>query len=109
MSLADKVTTETYNFVSFILRVILLGLAFSLSTPDEGKTQYFVHLSFNSTLRLINGILSDLQKVLEHFNGTAILAFFRIPFVPSTSVFPNNLFLYLKDLKLLVFAILLLK
>ena len=31
-----------------------------------------------------------------------ILHFFRIPLAPSSSVFPNNLAIYLKDLKLLV-------
>ena len=36
-----------------------------LSVLFEAKTQYFVHLSFNSTLQLINGILSDHQKLLR--------------------------------------------
>ena len=36
--------------------VKILALAFSLITslPAAGKTQYFVHVSFNSTLQLIN-------------------------------------------------------
>ena len=34
-----------------------------------------------------------------------LLHFFRIPFAPSVSVFPNNLALYSKDLKLLLLAI----
>ena len=58
--------------------MILLGLSFVLSLPAADKTQYFVHLSFNSILQLINGISSDLQKLLKYFNGTAIIAFFRI-------------------------------
>ena len=37
-----------------------------------------------------------------------IVVFPKIPFAPSASVFPYNLALYMKDLKL-VFAILLLK
>ena len=41
--------------------------------------------------------------LLKYFNGTAIVAFFRIPLFPS--VFPNNLGLYLKDLKLLLLVI----
>ena len=71
----DKVRTGTYNFVSLI--VMLLGLAFVLSLPAADKTQYFVHVSFNSILQLITGILKDLQKLLKYFNGTAIAAFFR--------------------------------
>ena len=66
---------------------------------------YFFHLSFNSTLILINGISSDLQKLLKYLNSTAIVAFFKIPFAPSASVFSNNLALYSKDLKLLLLAI----
>ena len=62
-------------------------------------------MSFNSTLQLINGISSDLQKLIKYFNGTAIVAFLEIPFAPSASVFSNNLALNLKDLKLLVLAI----
>ena len=36
-------------------------------------------LSFSSTLQLINGVSSDLQKLLKYFNGTAIVTFFSIP------------------------------
>ena len=61
--------------------------------------------SFNSTLQLINGILSDLQKLLKHFDGTAIVAFLKVPFAPFAAVFPNHLALYLKDLKLSSLAI----
>ena len=53
--------------------------------------------------------MSDLQKLLEYFNGTATVAFFRIPLAwfgaSLGTVFPNNLALYPKDLKLLVLAI----
>ena len=45
--------------------------------PAADKTHYFVHLSFNSTLQLINGISSDLQKLLKYFNGTTIVAFLK--------------------------------
>ena len=58
---------------------MLLGLAFILSALAADKMQYFVHLSFNSSMQLINGIASDLQKLLKHFNDTSIAAFFRIP------------------------------
>ena len=30
-------------------------------------------------MQLINGVLSDLQKLLSYFNGKAIVAFFTIP------------------------------
>ena len=54
---ADKVTTGTYNFASLIVKIILSALP--LSFPFAEKTQYFVHLSFNSILQLINGISND--------------------------------------------------
>ena len=38
-----------------------------------------------------------------------LLHFLKIPFAPSATVFPNNLALYLKDLKSLVLAIFALK
>ena len=74
LSFADKVTTGTYNFLCWILKIILE----LVSLPAAGKTQYFVHLSFNSALQLINSISSDLQKLLKYFNDTAIDAFCRI-------------------------------
>ena len=81
MSLADKVTTGTYSFVSLIVKVILAlsALVISLSLPASDKTQYFVHLSLKSTLQLINSVSSDHQELLEYSNGTAIVAFLRIP------------------------------
>ena len=106
MSVADKVTTGTYNFVSLIEKMLLaLALSLTLSLPFTDKTQYFLHLSFNSVLQLFNYILGDLQKLLRYFNGTAIV-FFRMPLAwfgaSGALVFPNDLVLYLKDLKLLV-------
>ena len=72
-----------------------------------------MHLSFNSTFQLINGISSDIQKLLKFCNGTAIVAFLKIRLAASgadcATLFPNNFALYLKDLKLLVFAMFLLK
>ena len=76
-----------------------------MSAPSAGKIQRFMQLSFNSTLQLINGISSDLQKLLRYFNSTANVVLLEISFVPSATVFPNNLALYLKDLKTLSFAI----
>ena len=67
--------------------------------------QCSVHLSFISVFQLVNGILSYLQKLLKYFDGTAIVAIFRIPFALSASVFPNNLALYSKVLKKLLLKI----
>ena len=89
----------TYNSVSLIAKIILLELATSslssLATSSTDKAQCFVHLSFNSTSQLINGISSDLQKLLWYFNSTAIAAFSRIPSAAFgagwATVFANNL------------------
>ena len=70
--------------MSLIVKMILLEWA-SSSTAAAGKIQYFAHLSSNSILQLINGILSNFQKLLHYFNSTAIV---RVPFAPSTTVFP---------------------
>ena len=100
-SLADKVTTGTYNFVSLIVKVILIALSLSslslvLSLPATDRKMLF-YLRFNSALQLINDILRDIQKLHKYFNGTATAPFFRIPFASSATMFSNNLTLYLKD------------
>ena len=86
-----------------IVKIILLRLSLALSMSFADKTQYFVHLSFNSILQLINDISRDHQKLLKYFNGTAIVGFFRIPLpwfgVGLVTLVSNNLALYLKDLK----------
>ena len=98
-----------------MVKIILLTLSLSLSLPlpFADKTQYFVHLSFKSTFQLLNGISSDLQQLLKYYNSTATASFFRIPlelfWLGWATVFPNNLALDLKDLKLSVFSVLLLK
>ena len=66
LSFVDNVTAGTYNFVSLIVKKILSGLASVLSLPTAAKTQCFIYL--------INGNLSDLQKPLRYFNGTAFAA-----------------------------------
>ena len=99
------------------LMVKIILLAFSLSLPlplpFADKRQYFVHLSFKSTFQLINGISSDLQQLLKYYNSTAIASFFRIPLelfrLGWATVFPNNIALHFKDLKLSVFSFLILK
>ena len=95
--------------MSLIVKIILLSLLLSLPWPVAEKTQYFVHLTFYSTLQLIYDIQSDFWQFIKHFHGTANVAFFKIPFTPSAAVFPNNLPLYLKDLTFSVFSLLLLK
>ena len=109
LSFADKMTIEIYNFVSLIVKVILLKLASLFSLPFADKAQRLVYLSFNSTLHLINVLSSDLHKLLRYFNGTVVAVFFKIPFAHSGSVFSNNLDLYLKDLTALLSSMLVLK
>ena len=68
--------TGIYYIASVIEKLILeLALLFSLRSTD--KTQCFVHLSFDSTLQLINGISSDVQEILKYFNGIAIVEGFH--------------------------------
>ena len=55
------------KFVSLIVKIMLLGSALVLLTTTEAKTQRVVHLSFSSTLQLINGISSNCQKITEIF------------------------------------------
>ena len=67
-----------YNFVPLI-KIVLLLLAQTLSTPAAIEAQYFFQLSINSTLHVINGISSDLQKLLKYFNGAVVVTFSRTP------------------------------
>ena len=53
--------------------------------------------------------MSFQAKLFKYFNGTAIATFFSIPLAQSAAVFPNNLALYLKDLKSSEFSISVLK
>ena len=85
------------SLMPLIIKIILIPLTLSLTLAAE-KTQYFVHLIFNSTLKLINGIVNDLQKLRKYFNGRAIFEFLKTPFAPTATVFSNNLALYLNDL-----------
>ena len=66
--------------------IMLSGLALVLSPTATAKTQCFIHLSFNSTFQLINGISIDLQKLLRYFKGTATVVSPKIPFTPSPNV-----------------------
>ena len=55
----------------------------------------------------------NLQKLLKYFNRSAVAAGFRIPLAwfrgDWATLFPNNVALYSKDLKLLVLVIFALK
>ena len=83
----------------------IIKTSISIFTPAEVKTQCFLHLGFNSTLLLINGISIDCQKLLRYFNGAAGVASFRIELIQFETVLSNNLVLYPNDLKTLLFAI----
>ena len=50
----------------------LSELTLSLPEAASSKIQYFIRLSFNWILQLINGTSSDLQKLPRFFNGAAI-------------------------------------
>ena len=91
-------TTETYDFVSLVVKMILLRPKSVLSRQSVAKTQCFGHLSVNFTSQLINGISSNHQKLLRYFKSSAIVSFSRITL---ETVSPINVVLYLKDLTLL--------
>ena len=65
--------TGAYNSVPLIVKKMFLELASALSAGSTYKTQCFIHLGFSPTLRLINGISSDLQKFLRYLNDAAIV------------------------------------
>ena len=75
----DKVTTGTYNFVSFILNVAPDGATIAGSasafTVISAKTQFLDQVKINSTSQLINGIFKALQKLLKYFRGITTFAF----------------------------------
>ena len=83
--------------MSWIVKIILLGLIHVLSLAFADKTKYFVCFSFDSILKLINDISSDLQKLRKCFNSTAIVACLKNQFSPSPNIFQNSLALYSKD------------
>ena len=78
----DKVTTETYNFVSVILNfapdgATIVGLAAAFIVISA-KTQFLDQVKINSTSQLISGIFKLLQKLLKCFNGTTTLTSFLV-------------------------------
>ena len=103
-SLVDNMTTGTSNYLSLIVKILLVQLALLLSLPVVDKAQWLVHWSLNYALQLIIGTSSDLQKLLKNFNAITIVLFLKVPFTPLASVSQNFLPLCLKDSKSLVFA-----
>ena len=78
---ADKVTTGTCSFVSFILKFAFLRLLIPASGSASGSaslvallviTQFLGQVRVKDTSQLINGMSSVLQKLLKNFKGTAI-------------------------------------
>ena len=47
------------------MKLLLSGLALSLSAPTEDRTQHIAHLSFNASLQLISSIFIDLENYLN--------------------------------------------
>ena len=73
----DKVTTGTYNFMSFVWNSNPVGGLFA--TVRSAKTQFFGQVKSNSTSQLINGIFKFLQKLLKCFSGITI----SVSFLPT--------------------------
>ena len=101
---AAKVTTGTYNFVSFILKFAFVGLLIQATAGSALGSAYLVALPVitqfsdqvrvKDTSQLINGMSSVLQKLLKYFNGTSISTSSFSTFLPSN--FPVILVLQLK-------------
>ena len=82
----DKVTTNTYNYVSVILDVLSVGLlipatAGSASGPASFVaclviTDFLDHVKIKNTSQLINGMSNIIQILLKWFNATATSTFF---------------------------------
>ena len=76
----DRVTTGTFNFVSFIWNSNPIGATIasgSLLFPAayaviSARMQFFIQVRIISTSQLINGILRILQKLLKYFSGIKI-------------------------------------
>ena len=86
----DKVTTGTCYLASAILN-------FAESATLD-KMQSSIQFNWRWILLLINGISSDIQKLLKYFNGTTIFVFSTKLFLLLTwVVFPTGVALYVND------------
>ena len=65
------------NIITIIIIMITIKI---IIIRCRQKTQDLVHLSFNLTFQLNNGLSSDLQKLLKYFIGIAVVAFLKIQF-----------------------------
>ena len=67
----DKVTTDTYNFVSVNLNSSPVGVTIAGLSPSasfvgiSAKTKFFDQVKINSTSQLNSGIFKLLQKLLK--------------------------------------------
>ena len=105
----DKVTTVTYNFVSFILNFAFVGLLTAATAGFTSgfaslvalliNTQFPVHVKIRFISQLINGMSSVLQKLLSYFNGTTISTSFVLLIFYS---FPVMLVLQSKEFESLM-------
>ena len=86
LSLVDKVTTGTYNFVCII--------SIFPSPVELATTQPLDHVKIRLASQLIKGISSVLQKLLKYFSGTIISTSLILP---SSGVFPVIFTLDLND------------
>ena len=109
VSFGVKVTRRKYNFACVRVKIILSEIILASWAQNAGKIRQFFYLSFNSNLKLINAILSDLQKLLRCFHTTAVVVFLKIPFAPLSSVLFSILTLYLKNLESSICSVSLLK
>ena len=86
LSLVDKVTIGTYNFVLVILNVVA-------PTILDIK-QFLVQLSSKLILQLVNGISNDLKKLDIYFKGTTIFALLRsacaLSQAPEAIILPSS-------------------
>ena len=92
----DKVTTGTYNFVSFISTIASVELLTAATTGSGSGsaslvallviTQFLDQDKIQFITQLINVISSVLQELLQYFNGTAISTFFSVLLPPNPPV-----------------------
>ena len=91
LSLVDKVTIGKFNLASVISNLS--------ESPELDKMHPSIQFKSSCIFQLINGISSDLQKLLKYFNGTTVFVFFTELFVLLTTfaVVPKRADLYLND------------
>ena len=88
------VTIGTSNLISLILNFA--------DFPSLDKMQSSMQFNSRWILKLINSIFSNLQKILQYFNGTTIfcVVYRTICVINSIFIFPTRAALYLNDWEL---------